>query len=333
MLIVKVSGVTLRHGLPDGAGVALGERIDFAEVVQVTVGAAGGGGVSGSGVMLNSEWVLSAGHLGNAAVAGDVTVEVGGVRHQVSEVVEHPGWLDEPVAGLSQRQDLVLFRLSEPVSAAPAVPIWQGGGSGAMISLMAGFGNGGNGLLGAYAGAGVLQAGMNVVDRSLMDGGGGFWVTDFDSGQVRHNSLNQETVDFRYFDIDGGDPTLSETVFTVLGNESQAGFEDLPTAADFFPGMGDFFPEGTTARGDSGGPLFVYSDERARWELAGVTSFGVNPLFPAGFNRFDSRYGDLSFFTDVRSQEEWLNTVMVPEPSRQISIASFLIFVCWRRFR
>lgn len=320
-LISEVSGITLRHGLDAGMGADLAERIDFAEVVQIEVGSAGGGGSSGSGVLLNSEWVLTAGHVVNAAGAGRMTISVNGTQRGVTDVFPNPGWVDDPAPGLGQGNDLMLLRLSEPISGAPVVPIWQGGGSGPLMGLMAGYGKGGNGLLGAYLSGGSLQAGLNVVDRFLSVGDGGFWVTDFDSGQVRHNTLNQATVDFRYFDIDGGDPLLSEAVFSILGNESLAGFNGLPTAADFFPGLGEEFAEGTTSRGDSGGPLFLYSEERARWELAGVTSFGVNPLYPAGFNRFDSRYGDLSFFADVSSQESWIKGVVIPEPS----VVGFLV--------
>lgn len=331
-LILEVSGVTLRHGLAAGTGADLAGRIDFAAIVRIEVRESGGG-VSGSGVLLNQEWVLSAGHLVQSAVAGNVMVEVNGVPRRVSAAHAHPGWLDSPSVGLSQRNDLVMLRLSEPVVAAPFVPIWSGGGSGSLIGLMAGFGNGGNGLLGAYLPADGLQAAMNLVDRSLLGGDGGFWVTDFDSGQSQYNSLNQSTVDLRYFDVDGGEPKLSETVFSSPGDVSLAGFSGLPTAEHFFPEAGEIFPEGTTARGDSGGPLFLFSDERARWELAGVTSFGVNPLYPTGFNRFDSRYGDLSFFADVSLQQDWLTSVMVPEPSSQMVWGGALLLVCWRKRR
>ena len=156
-------------------------------------------------------------------------------------------------------------------------------------------------------------------------------MTDFDSGQSRHNSLNLATVDLRNFDLGGGDPKLSETVFSAQNDESLAGFAGVPTAGDFFSGLEEVFPEGTTARGDSGGPLFIFSEERSRWELAGVTSFGVNPLFPAGFNRFDSRYGDLSFFADVSGQGEWLNSVMVPEPAGGLLLLSSAVFLLRRK--
>lgn len=331
-LFSDVSGVTLRHGLDALAGKDLAAKIDFADVVQVAVGSTGGGGISGSGVLLNDGWVLTAAHVVNSAAAGEVTVQSGGAEYCVTSVHANPGWLAHPATGLAQRSDLVLLRLSDPAPSAPVVPLWQGGGSDPLIGLMAGFGNGGNGLLGAYLPADGLQAGFNFVDRHLLADGGAFWVTDFDSGQSRHNSLNLATVDLRHFDLGKGNPKLSETVFTVAENASQAGFGGLPTGASFFPELGEVFMEGTTARGDSGGPLFLYSQDRSRWELAGVTSFGVNPLFPAGFNRFDSRYGDLSFFSDVSNQKEWLDSVMIPEPSQAILLAMSLTMV-WKRRR
>ena len=182
-----------------------------------------------------------------------------------------------------------------------------------------GLGGGGNGLLGAYQPIGDLRAGLNVVDRFLEVGASGLWVTDFDSGASRHNSLNEATVDQRYFNI-SGPPLLSEAVFGNGVNESAARFDGLSLE------YGDPFPEGTTARGDSGGPLFIYSEERARWELAGLTSFGENPLYPAGFNRLDSRYGDLSFFADVSGQQAWLDLVMIPEPSTSMLMLFGLLF-------
>jgi len=333
ILFPVVNGTTLRHGLTAGTGAELAERIDFAMAVQIEAGEPSGGGLTGSGVLLNQDWVLSAAHLVHSAGAAEMTVKVDGEERLVSEVHRHPGWLEAPSVGLSQRNDLVLLRLHDPVEGAPTVPIWGGGNGSPLIGLMAGFGKGGNGLLGAYLPADGLQGGMNVLDRHLLNDDGGFWVTDFDSGQSRHNSLNFATVDLRHFDIADDQPELSETVFTILGDESQAGFGELPTAEDFFPGFEEVFPEGTTALGDSGGPMFVFSDERARWELAGVTSYGVNPLYPAGFNRFDSRYGDLSFFTDVSSQKEWLDTVMVPEPSQMMLLTVSLFFAVRRKNR
>jgi len=324
-------GITLRHGLDAMTGSDLAARMTFAEIVEVEVGSAGAGTV-GSGVLLNPEWVLTAAHLVNSADAGEVVIRASGSGREVSEVHSHPGWFGNPSPGLAQSRDLVLLRLSNPIRSAPVIPLWQGGGSGTLLGMMAGFGRGGNGLLGAYLPANGLRAGFNLIDRKIIDGDGGFWVTDFDSGQGRHNSLNLATVDLRNFDAGGGDPPLSVTVFSILGTESMASFAGLPVAGDFFPGLGEVFPEGTTARGDSGGPLFIYSEERSQWELAGVTSFGVNPLHPSGFTRFDSRYGDLSFFADVSGQQDWLNGVMIPEPSK-IAFLFVGLVIPWRQRR
>jgi secreted trypsin-like serine protease len=115
----------------------------------------------------------------------------------------------------------------------------------------------------------------------------------------------------------------------VFGNgevTSSAGFTGLTTA------FGEVFPEGTTAQGDSGGPLFLFNEDRQRWELAGVTSFGLNPLYPPGFNREDSRYGDLSFFSDVSAQGDWLDSVMIPECSTAFfCFAGSFLFLSRRR--
>ena len=332
-LIAAASGVTLRHGLDAGLGASLAAELDFARVVRIDVAGAGLGGSSGSGVLLNSEWVLTAGHVVNGANGGQISVSMNGMNLGVEGVVAHPGWAANPGIGLSQGSDLTLLKLSSPVANAPVVQLWQGGGGAPLIGVMAGYGNGGNGLLGAYLPGGTLQAGMNVIDRYLPSESGAFWVTDFDSGQTRHNSLNLATVDLRYIDIDGGFPSLSEVVFSEAGNESESGFAALPVAEDFFAGLGMVFPEGTTARGDSGGPLFIFSAERSRWELAGVTSFGVNPLYSAGFNRYDSRYGDLSFFADVSSQGAWINSVLIPEPSSSILVLLGLGMILRKRNR
>lgn len=52
--------------------------------------------------------------------------------------------------------------------------------------------------------------------------------------------------------------------------------------------------------GDSGGPLMVYDDDEARWELAGIVSFGRSCGLP----------GWPGVYTRVSSYEEWLNETM-----------------------
>jgi hypothetical protein len=215
--------------------------------------------------------------------------------------------------------------LEEGRPGVPIIPLWTGGFAQRPLAMMAGYGAGGNGLLGAYQPANGLQAGLNLADRFVSAGAGGFWITDFDSGASQHNSLNEATVDQRYFDLAGQD-RLTPMVFGNGEESSSAGFAGLTT--DF----GEVFPEATTARGDSGGPLFLYNEVRQRWELAGVTSFGVNPLYPAGFNRGDSRYGDLSFFADVSGQGDWLASVMIPECSTALlSLGGGLLLLSRRR--
>jgi hypothetical protein len=59
--------------------------------------------------------------------------------------------------------------------------------------------------------------------------------------------------------------------------------------------------------------LFVLDDTTDRWQVAGLSSWGINPLLPEEFSRSDSRYGDLAFFTDLTQHREWIAT-QIPEP-------------------
>lgn len=317
--MATTSAVTLRVGLPEGFGRTLAERLDFAEVVEIEVNGSRGG----SGVVIDENWVLTAGHVVEGGRS--MVVSKPGWSREVSEVITHPDWSANPAVGVSQGADLALLRIAQGLSEVPVVPLWGGGNSVRPLAMIAGYGAGGNGLLGAYQPGDGLQAGLNLVDRFVTAGSGAFWITDFDSGASRHNSLNRATVDQRYFDLAGQAP-LTELVFANGEETSRAGFAGLSD------GFGPVFPEATTARGDSGGPLFLFNEARQRWELAGITSFGLNPLYPPGFQRGDSRYGDLSFFTDVSGQRDWLTSVVIPEISTSVlMMASGLWWAVLRR--
>ena len=87
-----------------------------------------------------------------------------------------------PEVGLNQGNDLTLLRLKSSVTGVPRVPLWQGGTGSPLLGMMAGFGAGGNGLLGAYQPIGDLRAGLNVVDRFLEVGASGLFCLVEDSG-------------------------------------------------------------------------------------------------------------------------------------------------------
>jgi hypothetical protein len=168
VFMTEVSAVTLRLGLSDDFGRALGERIDFAEVVEVEVD----GSRIGSGVVIDEHWILTAGHVVEGSRSA--VIRSGSREWIVSEITTHPGWSPNPSTGYSQGADLALLRLDRGLPGVPIVPLWTGGTTARPLAMMAGYGAGGNGLLGAYQSPDGLQAGLNLVDRFLPAGAGGF---------------------------------------------------------------------------------------------------------------------------------------------------------------
>ncbi|MCH7225029.1 trypsin-like serine protease [Haloferula sp. A504] len=159
---------------------------------------------------------------------------------------------------------------------------------------------------------------MNLIDRVLPGGASGsFLVTDFDNGSSFFNSLNQPTAPTIHYD--DGFPGLQNALIPDSTSLSLAAFPTTPSAADLFDGLPDTFLEGTTAAGDSGGPLYVLNPLTGEWEVAGITSWGTNPLLEDGLDRQNSIYGDVAFYTDVAQHSDWIqSTTQIPEVSSSL---------------
>lgn len=307
-LAIPAQAVVLRHDLAPQGYEALADQEPFDGMAGVT-GGSGLGTSTGSGVLLNGEWLLTAAHVVWEQPLASLRVQWGGQFRGVQAASFPPGWVADPAVGLTQGADLALLRLARPLGFSHEVSIATGDLLGG-VAVMLGMGRSGNGLIGAFQEGRELAA-MNVIDRQLQLMRGGLLVTDFDGGRDSQNSLASATVDRRYYD-EGFEKPLLSNILLEGGGTSGAGFGGLPLASHWFPGLPAEFLEGTSARGDSGGPWFVRNGSGA-WHLAGITSWGVNPLLPEGFARNDSRYGDLSFATDVSRHRDWIaNTI--PEP-------------------
>lgn len=312
-LIAAAPAVVVRHDLERNNYRALAEAAPFAGMVEIEVDT-GLGIRRGSGVVVAGDWVLTAAHVTAGAGHAAVRVRSGGAAIAAIAAAElryAPGWAAAPSPGLDQGADLVLVRLGTPTPLAPAAVAPRV--SPGAVAFLGGYGRTGTGVLGAAGPAERLFA-MNVIDRRLAAPGGGLLVTDFDDGSASRNALDAATVRRTYYDLGFDGPQLSSSVLDLPPGTSLAGWEGLPTASAFFPGMAHAFLEGTSAPGDSGGPLFVFDAGENLWQLAGISSWGINPLLPEGFARSDSRYGDLAFFTDLTTHHEWI-AATVPESS------------------
>jgi len=191
--------------------------------------------------------------------------------NQVSAKFEAPG---APVPGLTDGTDLAMLTLSGglPSWATSVQQLFAGNVLGELVTMV---GYGGQGL-------GSLQfppGGTRWAAQNLVDAVGAAGVNESFSANIIST------------DFDNGS-AFANTLGT-LGSSAVA-----------------LFTEGTTAGGDSGGPLFV--DMAGNWLIAGVLSGGSS----------DSSFGDISWWTGVaqyRSEIESFGGVFqgvaaIPEP-------------------
>ncbi|TVR54536.1 MAG: hypothetical protein EA425_01680 [Puniceicoccaceae bacterium] len=150
-------------------------------------------GLSGSGVLIASDWVLTAAHLAAFGNVSGFSFRIDGGSYAVAERFILPGF-----DNATQTNDLALLRLVDPVAGVAPAQLW---GFGVAEDLL--------GEVGAWVGWGLTGTGRTgfnapapgrLAMTNRIDGFGGdfglaasAFVSDFDSPGGGHNSLGVET--------------------------------------------------------------------------------------------------------------------------------------------
>lgn len=299
----------------------------------------------GSATLLNNEWLLTAGHNWKIGVITNMVFVWDGVQHAVemSSLIQHPLWTNAPpplydaIVSESQGWDIALFRLESPITNNIIFPkLYTKSDEFGKVGITLGAGQIGTGTTPWYFQTNdpeFVYAAANVIDRTTIQTnsgyGGGFLVTDFDSGV----DDDQNTLGQGYHP--GGDPwTWAVSGSNTTTNLNPAG-DIAGTNSDFSQmTFGTNIVEGATAPGDSGGPTFI--EDEGEWKLAGITSWGINPWDKLSNGQgFRGLYGDANYYTRVSEHTDWIYSV-IPEPTTKIllTLGVFLSALgLWRKNR
>lgn len=297
----SAGAVVIRDGAGLGEAAALAAAYPSAGWLEVEEGASR---FRGSGVLVAPGWVLTAAHNWDAVRVTGMRFHIAGAAYEAADWLQHPGWTG--AVGAAQGWDIALVRLAGPVpGVAPAAL------SGGSAELGSGVVVVGAGRVGTPAGgldfnlAARLFGVANVIDRVVPtagpEGPGGLLALDFDDGSAARNTL-------------AGDGIYDVTGAPIPGPGS--GSDAVPLAL-----------EGTTAGGDSGGPVFADFGDGP--EVVGLVSWGVNPSEPS--DPYGSGYGDVGYLTRVSPFRDWILHA-IPEPGvPSLVLAGLLAVACLRR--
>ena len=315
------------------------------EAVGVLNIVAGTNEFTGTGTLLNNEWVLTAGHNWSISTVTSLQFIHLGVTNQavMASLTQHPLWTNAPSplsnesVGPSQGWDVALFRLTVPITNSIAYPeLYTKSDELGKIGIILGGGRLGTGTVPWYEQTNdppLIHAAVNIIDRttSQTNSGysGGALVNDFDSGTAAQNTLgtnyNSGAQPWLWDNSGSNMITALDPTGVIVGTNSSA--DQYTNGVNIL--------EGSTAPGDSGGPTFI--QDGATWKLAGVTSWGVNSwdVLTNGSNGFRGLYGDVNYVTRVSEVSSWITSV-IPEPSTYALLAcglSLVAFAAARRRR
>ena len=111
----------------------------------------------GSGVLVGSDWVLTAAHVARGVSGRNPRVEANGGEYDVARIYIHPEWTHGP-------HDIALMKLKRPVDGIDPVKLYDGTDEVGMEVTFVGRGDFGTGLTGPIEMDRVKRAATNIVD-------------------------------------------------------------------------------------------------------------------------------------------------------------------------
>jgi hypothetical protein len=176
---VSTWGSTIRDDVPDSDYTDLGNSLAYAAVGTFV----GNGGITGCGILIAPDWVLTAAHLVDIANSGTFTVD--GTSYASDELFTDPGWTGNVFAG----DDFGLVHLSTPVTSVSPVMLYTGSSEFGQVGTWVGYGFTGTGLTGYQTSLGnQKRAFQNVIDGNF-NNPSQLLGSDFDNPNTTANNL------------------------------------------------------------------------------------------------------------------------------------------------
>jgi secreted trypsin-like serine protease len=242
-------------------------------------------GADDSGVLVGTDWVLTAAHVAETLSDGSSLFVVGGNTFTVEETIINPNYNSSTLDA-----DIALVKLSGNVTNVTPAVLYSGSSELGLTATWVGFGQSGTGITGADTPRGIARGATNVIDAF-------YDPTTGDASQTDGTTILADFDDGTGFP--GGNNTLGEPPFPLSWSSA------TPTQY-----------EGSLAPGDSGGGVFATISST-------VVLVGVNDFVSAGNNGSTTQYGAISGATRVSSYVSWIDTT-VPEPGATAAVMGLL---------